>query len=302
MPAGVLGLGFVGDRIHAMRVAQGGARWHVTHVATEQLSFMPFRAAPQASDAAALTHALRRIATAIPQGHWPLQITLPDPVGVFDVLAFDTLPTSARERAALARFRLEKDWPVVAHRDCITQDMGKTGARSLLLAMAVDRSWRDLVCTACRDVGFVPTAMDLNINYVFNRFHDRFAQSKHDGVLIVIEADYWAVLLFDNTPRPRFFRTRWREPLSNPASDHGVIVMEVERLIRAYVLAEPGRKIEEMYVYADDTERSAFAAQLDARLSAPAQQLDSSEGFLLAAGMTMDSLVPGLFAAGIPRR
>jgi hypothetical protein len=300
-PEGALGIGFVGDHIMAARAAQAESNWQITHLVSERLSFVPFRSAPCAADSAELTQALQRIATAIPQGHWPLQIALPDPAGVFEVLAFDALPATVRERTALAHFRLEKDWPSVAHMHCTTQALGKSAEKYLLLALAFDQAWLDLLQRACRLAGFFPGVVDLNANFVFNHLHHRLAQSQHDGVLITLGADYWTVLVYDNEPRPRFFRTRWRDASSRPDADHGVIVMEVERLVRAYVLAGSDRKIQDIYVYADASERAGFAAQLDARLSTPCQQLDITQGFIPSAEIPVSTLVPGILASTVPR-
>ncbi|MBI3560343.1 MAG: hypothetical protein HY080_01305 [Gammaproteobacteria bacterium] len=300
-PAGGLALSFVGDHVMVVRCERTAHDQQITHQITEPLGFLPFRSTPRAEDAKTMTEVFQEIAVAIPQGHWPLQIALPDPAGVFEVLVFDSLPASARDRAALARFRLEKDWPMITQMECVTQALGKASEKELLLVVAADRQWLELIRNACRRVNWVPRVMDMTVNHVFNRFYAHFAQSSHDGVLIIIEPDYWAVLLFDTTPNPRFFRTRWRDTVGLQNSDLAIIATEVERLVRAYVLAEPGRKIEQLYIYANESDRILFAASLDTRMRVPSQHLDASRGFVFAPGISPCSLTPSVLAAAVPR-
>lgn len=274
----------------------------ITHVAEERLPFMPFRdSAPRAGDSMILAQAIQRLATAVPQAHWPLQIALPDPAAIFQVMEFDSLPKSAQEREAIARFRMEREWPAVAQMECSFQMLGEKEGQALLLALAVQRSWLDCLRDGCRAAGFVPSVTDIGLNHIFNRFQDVIAAGENDGVLVSIEADSWSVLFWDCTLRPRFFRSRWRDADRGNGADHEAIARDIERLVRAYVLALPGRRIGGVYLCSDMAEQVSFAAGLNARMQVPCTQLDLSEGVYVAAEISTRDISLGTLAATIPR-
>lgn len=296
-----IGLGLSGNRVAAVRVERAGDGYCVTHAAEERLPFIPFRGlAPRAEDAAIFAQAIQRLAMAVPQGHCPLQIALPDPAAIFQVLEFDTLPGTAQERAAIARFRLEKEWPAVAQMECAFQVLNEEG-RAMLIASAVQRAWLDWLREGCRTAGFAPGVADIGLSHIFNRFHDVIAKGKGDGVLISIEPDTWSVLLWDQDRRPRFVRSRWRDSGSEEDEDYGAIAQDVERLVRAYVLASPGRRIDGIYLCANEAVRAPFADRMNARMSAPCILLDMAEEFSGAPDISIRDISPGVLAAAIQR-
>ena len=301
-PPGAVGLGISGNRIAAVRVGRIGDGYCVTHVAEECLPFMPFRdAMPRAKDSVILAEAIQRLALAVPQGHWPLQIALPDPAAIFQVMEFDSLPGTAHERAAIARFRLEKEWPAVAQMECAFQVLNEEKGRSMLLALAIQRSWLDCLRDGCRAAGFVPNITDITVNHIFNRFHDVISASADDGALISIEPDTWSILFWDHAHRPRFVRNRWRDTGSEKGAGYEGIAQDVERMVRAYVLASHGRKINGIFLCSDETEREPFAERLNARMRMPCIHLDMTEGFSVAPDILIRGISPGVLAAAIPR-
>ncbi|HXU92414.1 MAG TPA: hypothetical protein VFP33_02035 [Gallionella sp.] len=273
----------------------------ITHVAEERLPFAPFRdTAPRAGDPAILAQALQKLATAVPQAHWPLQISLPDPAAIFQVMEFDSLPKAASEREAIARFRMERELPAVAGMESSFQVLGEDNGKTLLLSLAVPCGWLDCLREGCRAAGFVPSVTDIGASHLFNRFQDAFAAGE-DGVLVSIEADSWAVLFWDQGGRPRFFRSRWRELDREDGADHESMAQEVERLVRAYVLSSPGRRIGRVYLCSGLAEHDSFAARLNARMQVPCVQLDLADGFYVTAGVSKRDVSLGTLAATIPR-
>lgn len=301
-PSGAIGLGFDGNRMAAARVERAGDGYRVTHAAKEVLPFMPFRGAtPRPEDFGVFAQAMQRLAAAIHQAHWPLRIALPDPAAIFQVLEFESLPGTARERAAIGRFRLEKEWPAVAQMECAFQVLSEEKGRSMVIASAVQRAWLDCLREGCRSAGFVPSAMDIAVNKIFNRFHDAIATGSGDGALISIEQNSWSILLWDHAQRPRFLRNRWREADAGTGGDYEVIVQDVERLVRSYVLGMLGRRIDGIYLCADEADREPFAERLNARMRAPCIHLDMTEGLSAAPGISIRDINPGVLAAAIHR-
>ena len=300
-PDATMTLGFVGNTLHALRVSKSQDKLQLTHCAKVEMNIIPFREQIQASDLNALSDAMRRIAVEVPQKQASLQITLPDPAGVAEILEFGQLPASVSERCALARFRLEKDWPQVSRMECIAQELGNAKGNMLLLAMAFDRSWLYAIKTAARQAKLIPSLMDLNTNYVYNRFYPRLQLSGHDGAIIMLEPDYWSVLLYDKTPRPRFYRTRWRDSHVDISADHEAIVQELERLVRAYVLAGAERRVTDIYVYATASEGILFAEKLNVRMSSPCVQLAVDDGIVAKEDGLLKNVDPATLASAVPR-
>lgn len=297
-----VGLGISGNRIMAVRVEPIEKGRCITHVAEEHLPFMPFRdIAPRAGDAEILAQAMQRIAVAVPQAHWTLQIALPDPAAIFQVMEFDSLPKTSQEREAIARFRMEREWPAVAQMECSFQVLDEEKGRALLLALAVQRSWMDCLREGCRAAGFVPSVTDISLNHIFNRFQDEIAGGTSDGVLISLDADSWSILFWDRALRPRFSRSRWRDANRENGADHEAIAQDVERLVRAYVLALSGRRIERVYFCSGMAENVSFATRLNARMQVHCTQLDMTEGVFVTTEISIRDISLGVLAATIPR-
>lgn len=299
---GSVAISISGNRVTAVRVARTGDGYCVTHAAEVSLPFMPFHdASPRGDEVRLLSEAMQRLATAVPQAYWPLQIALPDPAAIFQVMEFDSLPRAAQERAAIARFRMKKEWPDVSQMDCTFQVLNEKEGEAMLLALAVRRSWLDCLRDACRAAGFVPNVTDIGLNHLFNRLHDAVCPDANDGALISIEPDSWSILFWDNAQRPRFARSCWRDARSEKGADHETLAQDIERLVRAYVFALPGRRIQKIYLCAGMAERELFAAALNARMRVPCIQLDMTEGFLEGTGIRAGDVSPGALAAAIPR-
>ena len=300
-PRACIGLELAGERLIAVHTELIGAVWNVTQVAEEYLPFVPFRGVPRTEEMTALAQALGRLAGSQHQTQLPIQIALPDPAAMFQVLELDALPGTLHERNALARFRLEKEWPAAESMECVTQPLSVDHSRALLLVIAVDRAWLDFLRTACGLAGLVPSVMDMTVCHVFNRLHERLAEEASGGALLLIEEHAWTLILWDSATRPRFVRTRWREAVSGQASDHEAIAIEVERLVRAYVLASPDRNVSGLYICAADAEFTPFAGCLDRRMRTPCVRLSLGPGPSFAPGAVEGTLSPGALAAAVLR-
>jgi len=302
VPPETVSLGINGDRLVVVRAKRTATGYHISHLAQERLPFTPFMGTnPRAEDSTNLTRAIQKLAIAIPQWHLPLQIALPDPAGIFRVMKFDSLPATDRERAAITRFRLEKEWSAVAEMECTTQVLGEGSNPNFVLALAIQRSWLDCLRNACRSAGWVPNVIDIAVNHLFNRIHDLIIETKGDGALISIEADSWSIIFWDQTHRPRFVRSLWRDSCDRSNADYEMIAKDVERLVRAYVHAEIGRNIEKVYLSVAEEESAEFSRWLDARMRVPCEYFNVTKEFTVDTTVSIRDIAPGVLAAAVPR-
>ena len=285
-----------------MRTACVGASYCITHMYEEYLPFAPFaNSPPHHEECAILSLAMQRLAASIPQGYWPLQIALPDPAAIFQVMEFEALPKTLHERAAIAQFRLEKELPTMANMQCTTQVISKGDEQGLLLAVFIQRAWLDCLNNACRAAGLVPSVIDISISHLFNRLYGVVNAGSGDGVLISIEPETWSIMFWDDDHRPRFVRSRWRDTSTGKNDDHEVIVRDIERLILSYVLRVPGRRIEGIYLCANEDDRASMVALLDTRMQIPCVQIDAFERFSTTPGLSMRKMPHNVLAAAVPR-
>lgn len=303
LPPGAIGLSFSKNDMVAVRVVREGRGYCVTHVARESLPFSLFaNASPRAEDCAILSQAMQRLAVSIPQTFWPLQIALPDPAAIFQIMEFDSIPQTPREREALAKFRLEKEFPAMTRMQCTTQVISNEGEQGLLMALFIQRAWLDCLNDACRSAGFIPSVIDVAINHLFNRFYNVVKASSGDGVLISVEPDTWSILFWDATHRPRFVRSRWRDASAGTDDEYEDIAQDAERLIMSYILRVPGRTVNGIYLCANEDDRSPLVSKLNERMKMPCVQLDVTESFSVAPGLSsVQNIPPGVLAASVPR-
>jgi len=286
----------------AVRARYDGAGFRITHAAEERLPFVPFaKSSPCDEDCAILVQAMQRLAASVPQTYLPLQIALPDPAAVLQVMEFDALPEAEHERTALARFRFEKELPKMTQMQCATQVISKEGERGLLLAIFIQRAWLDCLNNACRAAGLVPSVIDISISHLFNRFYGVVKAGSGDGVLISVEPETWSILFWDGDQRPRFVRSRWRDTSTGKDEEHEVIAQDIERLIVSYVLRVPGRRIGGIYLCANEDDRASMVARLETRMKIPCVQLGATENFSVTPGLSMQKIPSGVLAAAVPR-
>lgn len=302
LPSSCLGLSFSGDSLVAVRSEKTIEGLQITHFAQERLPFIPFQGSnPDADDYVALAQAMQSLSKAIPQQYWPLQIALPDPAAIFQVMEFDTLPVTEGERVAIARFRLEKEWSDVAKMECTTQVLNESDGHPLLLALAVQRSWLNCTREACRTAGWVPSVIDIAVNHEFNRIHDAICELKIGGALVLVEPYTWSILFWDESHRPRFVRSRWRNCDGVNGADYEVIASDIERLVRSYGLSKSGCKVGRLYLSSTEEELIELSRYLDVRMCVPSERLNVFEKFTMAPGVNAKNIAPSLFAAAVPR-
>lgn len=301
-PPGAVGIGFGRNNVMAVRTAREGETYRITHAAQEPLPISFFtNAMPRGEDCAVLTEAMQRLAISVPQSYWPLQIALPDPAAIFQIMEFDTLPDTPHERMAIAKFRLEKEFPTMTQMECTTQVISQDGERGLLLALFVQRAWLDCLKKACSAAGFVPSVIDITTSHLFNWLYGVIKDCKGSGVLVSIEPDSWSILFWDEAHRPRLVRSRWRDIVEDRNTEYAVIAQDIERLIVSYVLRLPGSRVGTIYLCANEDDRASLAARLDERMQTPCVQLKMANSFLVTPDLAMERISHGVLAAAVPR-
>ena len=237
------------------------------------LGFRLFEADPTPDAGAHLTAIFTELRKELPDGALPVQISLPDPAVSLQLFELDAWPVRQSEREALVRWRFAKTLALDGERlACTWQSLGRCQDKHLVLATATERGRLDLILSACREAGIAPTIADMNANYYFNGFYDRWAAGE-DGALLIVEPASWALMLWDAGRRPRFLRSRWRD--ASGAADYDSIIADIEWQIRAYVHAAPGRRIARVMI--GGGECVAFMNHLGSTPRFPCMPLDAAE-------------------------
>jgi hypothetical protein len=285
-----------------VRAVREGEGYCITQVAEETLPFSPFsNSIPSKEHCTAFNQAIAKLVLVIPQDYWPLQIALPDPAAIVQVMQFDSLPPTAHERESIAKFRLEKEFPALTQMQCTTQDISKIDKPGLLFATFIQRSWLDCIRESCRSAGLVPSVIDISICHLFNRFHDVVMATSDDGVLISVEQGSWSILFWDGDHRPRFVRSRWLDISTGKDEEYELIAQDVERLIMSYVMRVNRRKVSGIYICADEEDRVSLANLLDKRMKIPCVQLDVTGRVSAMQGVSLMDIPMGAIAAIMPR-
>jgi hypothetical protein len=234
---------------------------------------------PPADAGESLAAVLARLRAELRRGPLPLQISLPDPAVSLQFFEFDAWPARRSEREMLVSWRFAKALALDRARlACGWQRLGRSPDHPLVLATATERRWLDLVLSACREAGFVPTVADMNANFYFNGFYDQWPPGEH-GALLIVESASWALMLWDDQRRPRFLRSRWRDSVHG--ADYDSIAADSERQVRAYVHGGPGRRIARIMVAGGES--AALMDRLGYPPRFPCVALDAAQRFAVGA-------------------
>jgi len=298
---GTIGLGFCGDRIVAVCVERESGRANrISRIAEEQLSFVPFLdSKPNIEATAALADAIKKLAENIPQTYLPLQIAIPDPAAIFQLLEFDVIPETELERSAIAKFRLEKEFPSMTQMQCATQVVSAAGEKGMLLVLCIQQAWIDCLKKACHAAGYVPSVIDTSMNHLLNLIDEKATRS--DGLLISIEADTWSIVFWDAKRRPRYARSRWRDKSVSSEEEYEVMAQEIERLTISYVLRMPGSNLKEILLCANGVDCVPLKSLIDQRMKLSCTHLEIAKGFILEPSLSIGGIPAGVLAATVQR-
>ncbi len=250
----------------------GSTGWTASSLAERTLGTLLFCAHTTPETESELAAALGALAGELRTRHAPAHVVLPDPVFRSAVLELEQLPKSRELQAQLVEFRLRRSVARPVELCCDSQPLGRIGERHVLLAMAIERSWRDLVSAALAHAGIVAWTVTSAATQPFNLFHDSLA--RESGALVSLAGDSWALWLWGRDGIVRHVRSHWRQT----GDDLVLIAGEVSRAIVAYVDADPGNAIASLSVFGG-SEAQELAAILDQRSSQPCTRL-SAEAFL----------------------
>ena len=284
---GLIGLVLGRNSLLATQFEFEGGSHRIINIAEELFQFPLFSAAaPSAENRETLCLAMQRLASKIPQLYWPLQIALPDPAVILQIMEFDSVPKSVKDREAIALFRLGKELPGLPSMRCSTQLLGEEHSKELLMSNFVQESWLDCIEEACQKAGYVPSVIDTGISFIFNRCYEVIQSAEGGGALISIEPDAWSILFWDVRKRPRFIRSRWRETSSSCEEELEFIAIDIERLTMSYALRVPECKIGKILICASESEFELLASGLNERMHISCEILDlNRDGALVRGGL-----------------
>jgi len=265
--------------------AEVAASGRVTDVREVALESPLFSGAPSPGAANALDRVFKSISNSIKRRYLPLHISVPDPLVHWSVFELDELPSARAAQHELVAFRFSRQGLNGGHRYAC-QPLGREAGKHLVLGMASDGAWQELIASALARAGLVAWTINANACRQFNAFHDRLVEGS--GALVAAAPDAWSLTLWDGEGRMRYARGRWR----TGASDAGEIAAEVERAILAYVHADPAREVARIFVVGE----AGVADALDARMRAPCERLSFHETL---AGSRPAGCAPLVFAAAL---
>jgi len=295
-----LSLGFSGSRVVAIHARADGNRPSLLACETHELPFMPFRDVPSEADRQALIEILKIVAARQRQTYLPIQIAIPDPDALVQLLRFDTLPANRRELRELVRFRLQKEWPAGIGIECTYQPLGRAQDHEQVLGVSIRQDWFDFLKSACVTASLSVGVMDLSVFHLYNRFYDQIAGRSCGAALLDVSAHSWSLLCWDRQFRPQLMRSRWRP--AGPDSGIETIVTTVERMIRTYSVANPDQAVEMVYLCAHHRERELLAHTLAMRFQQSCVPCDPLDGVDVGDTAMPEEFSYGAVAAAIAVR
>lgn len=296
-PPGIIGLGFSANSVLAVRVKKSGGNFELIQFDEQALSFQPFSEINlREENYLNLEQALIKLSNKVPQTYWPLQITLPDPCALLEVMEFDELPQTEEDRIAIAKFRFQKEYPTMPEMQCVTQVISHDKGAAILLAQFIRLDWLSFLNRACRAAGLVPSLIDVSINHIFNNNYEVIKATKGDGALVTIDRNYWTILIWDDACRPRFVRSRWRDSDLVVEQEYEEIVRDIERLIVSYILRVAGRKIGCIYFCTSTGDQVSLISSLKERLNIPCIQIGAEDKYSNSTSISLADLPHGLLA------
>ncbi len=279
------GLSIGAQEIVACQLLHRGGSWRVAAVNVEATPIPIYKGAPVADSVQQLAPVIARVAAGAAGKCIPLSVVIPDPAVSMAILELETLPETAADREALARWHLQKLWSPDTAIACVAQDLGMSDGKHLLLASAMPRAWLEGLLSACHAANVVPTVWQSAIAHRFNRFEEQLLRESRDGALLAIDSASWALLLWDQDGRVRHLRSRWRDPAS--ANEAETIAMETERAVRAYTHAGRGRKLDTVHFIGASDVANRVAALLEARMQKACARLSPLSGMEIADGVSL---------------
>jgi len=184
-----------------------------------------------------------------------LQVALPDPAVRFEVMELEKVPARGKSLNEFLNWRFNQGNEGTSHPLSFSgQMLGVEQNKNLFLGMAVDQGWLEVVQTAFQKAGLKASVIDMALAQRFNFFYKFFKESQKSGALITFEPEFWSVGLWDDQTRLRFVRSKWwdKEILKVNDLPLEATILEVERIIRAYVYSAKNRSVENLFVSASE--------------------------------------------------
>ncbi len=228
-----------------------------------------------------------------------VQVSLPDAAAQWEVFELGKVPAAGNFLDKFLDWRFNPNGSQADPLAFTSQFLGEEEGKKLLLGVALNQAWLELVRKAFEAAGGRVSVLDVASRFRFNLFHATFLP-KGPGALVSLERDYWTLLIWDRQTRPRFHRSKWwREQVQGPKDiPLDEMVLEVERTIRSYVHSGPERSVESLFLLApeswQDQALKAFQQPTEGRITGL-----SLEPFFKIHGPSNHSFSPSLAATAV---
>lgn len=298
-----IGIALGASTIAAAEVRHGGDAWGVRWARHGSLPLSLFVGEPDARCEEALAAALAQLAPEAARSAGPVHVALPDAAAHTAVFELAELPDGVGARLDLVRGLFERDRHLNAESlACCGQALGTDDGRELLYASAVRQCWIDCVQRALDRAGIVPWVLDTSATYAFNRASAAWtsAEGTASGALVMVDPQFWTLLVWDHAGRPRLVKSRWWAGTPDgPARGADAVAGEVQRLIQAYVRGEERRALRQLHVRGESAPARDVAAALGVRGGCAVARVDTLAG--LAFAEPPDPATHGALTAAVGR-
>jgi hypothetical protein len=257
------------DRISCVVLQADGAKRSVVSAKTVNIAAPLFKGVPDARTQTALTEALSSCCAELGGRHVPVHVVVPDAALSVAVFELDQVPASADAIERLVEFRLTKE--LGSNGTCVSQLLGQSEGKSLLLGASMDKAWLAALIAACDTAGIVPWSISATTPVVFNGFHD--AMERTGGAMIAITPEAWSLWVWNAEGLARPLRSQWRLG----TQDDREIAVEVERALIAYTDGHASRAIEHLHLWSPDSD-GALGDAFDRRIEKPCDRRVWPEG------------------------
>lgn len=215
-----------------------------------------------------LESALARVTSVIHKNGLPVHVALPSALGSSFIKTVKTVPKNNSLREALVHMEIGDERNSGQSIEVKYQILGPHRGGYLLYGAAMPVSIVSTLQQQVRKANLVLDKLNFDYVYIFNHVRDRFYVENESAIVITLNADSWASMVWDQQGRLRLVRSGWRrESGENGAgSEFKDLVTEIERHIRAYVHHDEPEGIARVLVSVENPADIKFADLLEGRM------------------------------------
>jgi len=263
-----------------------------------------FTGSPSPEVATELSSVLSSVFEETKNFYTTLRVALPDPAVRFEVMELEKVPARGKSLNEFLNWRFNQGNEGTSHAlSFSSQILGMDRDKNLFLGMAVDQGWLDVIQTAFQMAGLKASIIDMALAQRFNFFHEIFQENQKSGALITFEPEFWSVGLWDDQARLRFVRSKWwdKEILKVKDLPLEATILEVERIIRAYVYSAKDRSVENLFISASEEWLKPIGESLKKRTNGNCRTLSVAKMTNENPEVKRSGVVPSALAVAVQR-